>query len=508
MGSTDEPQGPKVFSRRDALKLGGLGVMAAGALTLVGCSTPDTTGGSAGGASSTTAATTPPAPSSGGLLLPTPIELRSTDGVLDVAFVAAPAMVPWQDGTRYALTYNGISPGPTLRARPGDVINVTLRNELDEPTNLHTHGLHVSPEGTSDNVFIMIEPGQEFSYRYEIPSDHPSGTFWYHPHHHGNTAQQLFGGMAGAIIIDDEIDDSGAMVNSSERMLILADPNIGDSPAVLDATMPERMQGRQGDAVLVNGVQSPTIAATTGTTERWRIVNTSPSRFYNLTVDGLTMVLVGTDQGRLRQPEPVDQIVLTPGQRAEVMVALTDPGTFTLVTTEVDRGSMSGGTLVPPAGTVTALLSVEVTGTSGAQAPPPPSQLDGPDERVDLSVDSTRSMSLGGSGMGMRSLVIDGQSFDMDVVNITTTLGTTERWTITNPSMMDHPFHIHVWPFKVVERSDGAPLDPGWRDTVNVPAGGSVSILMPFEDISGRTVYHCHILDHEDIGMMGVIEVV
>ena len=105
-------------------------------------------------------------------------------------------MVPWQDGTRYALTYNGISPGPTLRARPGDVINVTLRNELDEPTNLHTHGLHVSPEGTSDNVFIMIEPGQEFSYRYEIPSDHPSGTFWYHPHHHGNSgtaSRSIFG---------------------------------------------------------------------------------------------------------------------------------------------------------------------------------------------------------------------------------------------------------------------------------------------------------------------------
>ena len=115
-----------------------------------------------------------------------PSQLRSANGVLEVALTAAASMVPWGSGERYALTYNGSVPGPTLRLRPGDTLRVTLKNELDQATNLHTHGLHVSPDGNSDNVYLMIEPGQTFHYEYKIPANHPSGTFWYHPHHHGD----------------------------------------------------------------------------------------------------------------------------------------------------------------------------------------------------------------------------------------------------------------------------------------------------------------------------------
>jgi FtsP/CotA-like multicopper oxidase with cupredoxin domain len=111
-----------------------------------------------------------------------------------------------------------------------------------------------------------------------------------------------------------------------------------------------------------------------------------------------------------------------------------------------------------------------------------------------------------GMGMGTGALVIDGKGFAPDRTDINAKLGTTEEWTLRNNSMMDHPFHLHVWPFRVVSRSDGSP-DPGWRDTVNVPAGGNIVIRVPFTDTPGRTVYHCHILDHEDLGMMGVIDV-
>ena len=112
----------------------------------------------------------------------------------------------------------------------------------------------------------------------------------------------------------------------------------------------------------------------------------------------------------------------------------------------------------------------------------------------------------GGGGMG-RSFTINGKTFDPARTNITTNLGHVEEWTLTNTSTMDHPFHLHVWPFQVVARSDGAPITPGWKDTVNVPAGASVTVRVPLTDIAGRTVYHCHILDHEDLGMMGVIQV-
>ena len=160
-----------------------LGVLGAGAVTAVaaGCGLggdhgPSGESGGAGEVSSTT-----------GGALPVPPELHSNAGLLELELAAAPLMVPWNGGERYALAYNGSVPGPTLRVRPGDTLRITLRNGLDQPTNLHTHGLHVSPEGSSDNVFVMVDPGESHTYEYRIPAGHPAGLFWYHPHHHGRS---------------------------------------------------------------------------------------------------------------------------------------------------------------------------------------------------------------------------------------------------------------------------------------------------------------------------------
>ena len=158
-------------------------------------------------------------------------------------------MVPWRGGQRWALTYNGKTPGPTLRVRPGDRLRVTLSNRLDSPTNLHVHGLHVSPNAASDNVFVMIGPGEEHTYEYLIPADHPSGTFWYHPHHHGTVAEQVAAGMAGVIIIDDELDTLPPIANTTERIMVLSDPRIGTTSDVLRWSMMGMMQGRFGDGV-------------------------------------------------------------------------------------------------------------------------------------------------------------------------------------------------------------------------------------------------------------------
>jgi FtsP/CotA-like multicopper oxidase with cupredoxin domain len=487
-----------------------LGVLGVGAVTAVAASC-----GLGGGKGSPTASGSGGDYSSAaGATVPTPQELRSSNGLLELELAAAPVMLPWNDGERYALAYNGSVPGPTLRVRPGDTLRITLRNSLDQPTNLHTHGLHVSPVGDSDNVFVMVDPGESHTYEYRIPADHLSGLFWYHPHHHGQVAPQLSAGMVGAIVVSDAADDDPVLRGATERILVLSDPKIGPDAGVLDVSPTERQQGRQGDVVLLNGAYEPVVTAAAGSVERWRILNAGASRFYRLTTSGAPMMLIGSDQGLLEAPVAVTGLVLTPGQRADILVPIgTAP--VSLVADTIDRtmsmggmgrggmGMGSGGSTTTSAAPV-AVLTVNPTGSSAA---PTIGRLNVAQVRPSIeTVDERRAISFGAMSMGNAEFVIDGRSFDANRIDTAARLDTTEEWTITNNSMMDHPFHIHVWPFKVTSRSDGAP-DPGWRDTVNVPTGGSVTIRMPISDFGGTTVYHCHIVDHEDLGMMATIQV-
>lgn len=504
-----------------SVALGGLG--AVGALgPLSACSTGSTpdgapgAGGTAGGA-----------PSGSGPVFAPPAELRSVDGRLEVDLVAVPATVTTGVGERYALTYNGSVPGPTLRIRPGDDLVVTLENRLDQPTNLHTHGLHVSPDGDSDNIFVMVAPGERHTYRYAIPADHPGGTFWYHPHHHGDVARQLFGGMAGAIVVEDADDaPGGALAGTVERVLVLADPRAGDSAAALDATMMQKMLGREGDLPTVNGLVGPVLTARTGTVERWRLVNASPSRFYRLTLDGHPFHVVAADHGRFAEAVRTDEIRLVPGERLEVLVAVDTPGDVALRAHPVDRGGMGGmgsggrgGGMGNGAGGVAStavesvLLTLRSEGEVAAVAVP---TVIGSPTPLPTAADATRELVLsmamgpGGGGMGgggSERFMIDGRTFDGARTDITVRLGTVEDWTIRNTSPMDHPFHLHVWPFRVLGDGTDAGVSPGWKDTVNVPANGAVTVRVAFADIPGRAVYHCHILDHEDLGMMATIEV-
>ena len=505
------------LSRRRVLT--GLGV--GGALVAVGglaACTRDLTAGSGSGSTSEPGVT----PST----FTSPVERTSEAGRLDVTLVAASAMVTHGSGTRWALTYNGATPGPTLRVRPGDVLTVTLDNRLDAPTNLHTHGLHVSPEGDSDNVFVMVDPGQRHTYRYRIPDDHPSGTFWYHPHHHGQVDRHVFGGLAGVIIVEDEIDRLPALAAATSRVLVLADPNVGDSAAVLDVTMMQRMNGREGSAILVNGLAQPRLEARAGDVEHWRFVNASPSRYYALRLEGQQLQLIASDGGRLDAPHAIDELLLVPGERAEVLVPVT-AGTHALTSRTVARGGMGpsgqgggmggmgggmgrGGAAAGTGGS-TVLATLAVGDGPATPAPELPTTLRSLHEPSEADVSRTRdvtlsmNMGMGGSG-GDGQFLIDGRTFAADRVDITTRVGTTEDWVVRNTSTMDHPFHLHVWPFRVVARSDGAALPLGWKDTVNVPAGSSVRLRIPFRDIPGKAVYHCHILDHEDLGMMGIID--
>jgi len=260
-------------------------------------------------------------------------------------------------------------------------------------------------------VFARIEPGETRRYDYELPGDHPSGLFWYHPHQHGDVARQVGAGLVGAIIVEDALDDVDGIAATSERLWVLNDPSSADRTL----SGMDQMHGRAGPAVLVNGVSGPNVEATGGRTERWRIVNASASRPMPFAIDGLTMTLIGTDGGRLAEPLDVGGIVLVPGERAEVLITPTNPDmTYTVMG---DRP----------------LATLAVQGSASLRVPEVPA-LQRDSAAFDIGqVTTRRTLRLGAgmsggmmSGSSMMEFTIDDKTFDPDRVDISTTLGEVE----------------------------------------------------------------------------------
>ena len=445
-------------------------------------------------------------PGPAGQLLTQPTVLASRNGVLRVRLTAAADV--WLAGrhTR-ALGFNGTSPGPTLRVRPGDLLQVRLVNQLDQPTNLHTHGLHVSPEDHGDNPFVTIDPGATFDYTYRIPASHPAGTFWYHPHHHGHVADQIFGGLAGALLVDPGLD----LPVTRDRVLVITDTTLDAAGRVADVSAMDRMMGREGELVLVNGQHQPRIATTPGAAERWRIINGCTSRVLALRLDGHQLTQVALDGNFLPTPADRNLVVLAPGNRTDLIIRPTSSGQFALVTDPYNRGSagMMGGMGMGGDATSNRPITLATLAVTGPAAPPPslPAALPAPPTpQGPPSVRRELTFAMGMGPGGMR-FTIDGRTFDPTRDDHTARLGSTEDWTITNTSPMDHPFHLHVWPFHVLADSTQTSPTAILQDVVLIPARGWVRLRIPFTDYPGRSVYHCHILDHEDAGMMATVNV-
>jgi FtsP/CotA-like multicopper oxidase with cupredoxin domain len=500
---TDGLDSERRWTRRDVLIAAGAGTAAVIGGGLILWSTtqggaPSSTGGSSG---AEPPAPAPPGTTSSGTLRE-PEVLTSTDGRLDLTLTAALSGVVVAGGAVRALTYNGGLPGPTLRVHAGDRITLAFRNELDAPTNLHAHGLVVSPEGNGDNVFVMIDPGGSHDYEYVLGADHPPGVFWYHPHHHGSAAEQLFGGLYGAIIVEDETP----IPATRERLLLISDIAFDANGDVRAASRFDRMTGREGDLVMVNGQVGAALAANPGDRERWRMVNACSSRYLRLRLDGQRMQLLGVDSGRYDDPADVEEFMLTPGNRADLLVTAAE-GVSVLRTLPFDRGSTMMG--APPSTTTGAdLLTFSVEGAQAQAVDEVPTQAAQRDLRLEeVSGRRTLTLAMGGMGGmgGGASFTIDDRSFDEARIDTEVAHGAVEEWTIVNTSTMSHPFHLHVWPMQLVEVG-GAMVDVAdRRDVVEVPARSSTVVRIAFEGLTGKTVYHCHILDHEDNGMMGVI---
>ncbi len=404
--------------------------------------------------------------------------LMSVDGLLDVTLDAK----PMPEAGMGKVAYNGTIPGPTLRFRAGDTVRLKLTNNLQGPmTNMHVHGLHVSPEGNSDNIFQMVDNGESFQYEYRIPENHQPGTYWYHPHHHGDAQAQVNGGLTGAIVIEGAFDQVEGIEELPERLFVLQGPSSVNGEL----------------SYTVNGVVNPAVAMRPGQTQRWRLANTSANAYFNLSLDGHKLHQIATDGNPLPMVQSLDQILLGPGERSEVLVQGGDAGSYTLKSLE-----WGGPSQHQPSFTV---ATVTVSGSPMALMPLPEKLIQLPDlSQVEIA--QQREIIFQENRVAP-VFTINGATFDPDVVNTTVKLGTTEEWILRNTSPDAHPFHIHVEDFQVMS-IDGAPQPFSYHDTVNLPPRSSVVVRIPFLDFTGKFVYHCHILAHEDFGMMSVIEVV
>jgi FtsP/CotA-like multicopper oxidase with cupredoxin domain len=453
----------------------------------------------------------------------------SRDGLLELALNARVEPLTMGGQTSDLLTYGGRIPGPRLEARPGDTVRIRFTNNLAAPTNLHFHGLHVSPQGQADNPFLEIPPGDELTYEFTISSDHYGVLGYYHPHFHGYVAQQIFGGLGGNFVVRGALDEIPEIQAAQEEWIFLKDFDLSLPVNFPDPYFGVQMPGREGPLVTVNGQVNPTFSLPAGGLLRFRITNASTSRFYRLAMEDHPLHLIATDGGAIAQPMELDELLLSPGERAEVLVrGDRQPGQYRLLNLPYQRGGMGmmgsgmmGGGFGRGPGMGPGRGPGGRPGSPAPQAPqtlatiiyvgevdplPLPQQLIPVEALPAPQIVRQFTLNHGmapGRGMVFR---INGRAFEHGRVDTQVTLGTVEDWEIINTGVMDHPFHLHTNRFQLISRNGQPVGDRTWKDTVLVPTGETARVRVAFRDFPGRTVYHCHILDHEDLGMMGVIE--
>lgn len=437
---------------------------------------------------------------------------RRQRGRLDLDLVAAETPISIPGAPARALTYNGLLPGPLLEIEPGDTVQIRLHNRLNQPTNLHYHGLHIPPDGQADNVFLSVAPGATQTYNFRLPQQHPAGIFYYHPHHHGTVADQVFGGLGGALIVRGALDRIPEVAGAREEVLFLK-----DLPSEQGGDGTGLMLGREGSILTVNGRVQPELTAQAGELLRLRIINGSNARFWRLALEGHSFHLIATDGGALAAPVQVEELLLVPGERADVLVPVnTEGGQFRLVNRPYARarggmgmgmpmgmGMGMGFTQSAGTGQTTTIATLHTSGSQKPQTLPrrllPVVQLPEPVKQRRFVLNHGMT-----PGMGM-AFLINGRPYGHHRIDTRVQLGDTEEWELVNTGVMDHPFHAHINPMQVISRNGRAEPIAAWRDVVLVRAGETVRVRIRFDDFPGRTVYHCHILDHEEMGMMGTL---
>jgi FtsP/CotA-like multicopper oxidase with cupredoxin domain len=397
------------------------------------------------------------------------------DGVRRVLLRAA--ALPSQHPLARVLSaaYEESVPGPLLRLTPGRRTRVELVNDLaDQETSLHLHGLLLSPG--NDAPLLSVPPGGRHVYDVTLPES--AGTYWYHPHVHGIVEPQMRMGLTGAMVVDPE-HLPAPVDGTAEQLLVLTH--------LVDARH-----------VLVNGHRRPVVRPPAGRT-RLRIVNTGTFRSLSLQIvdQGTPLPLwrVASDAGWLERAVLQRGVTLPPAGRAEVLVDLP-PRACSLVA--LPRGGDSDG------GEVVVLATL--VGTAGTPAAPPTGALSAVPRLVAGPHVRHRRLVFGARADG-RSFTIDGRTFDHRRTDVKVPLGHTEVWHLVNTTELEHPFHLHSYPFQLLAVGGRRPRTPAWLDVAVIPPRATMSIGIPWHRYPGLTVFHCHNVIHEDAGMMATVRI-
>ena len=460
-------------------------------------------------------------------LLSSPPELHAKHHILSLTLHAAVA----SDG-KNSFYYDGQPNAPTLRLSPGDQLKITYINDLPvkaketcaitpcmDMTNLHFHGLEVSPDAPQDDVLgMMAAPGQTLRYTVQIPKDHPPGLYWYHTHPHGESHRQALDGMSGALVIEGIESYFPTLAGLPERVLVLRGRSIENDPQSADlkhrVELSSNVCGAESETpdeiFTLNGSVRPGIEIAPGERQFWRLVNASADRYLDLQLDGQTFEIVAMDGMPIAQHDPdhptrsADHVLLPPAGRLEAIVTGPAAGTpGRLVSRCVDTG---------PAGDPNpAMILADIVSRRAAESTPRVLESSRkPDlKTLDLAAEEkTPPRFIVTFTEDKKGFYINGEKFEPDAAPmVRAKVGTYQHWRIVNASAELHPMHIHQVHFLAYAENDKPIAQPLWLDTVNVPTGGSVDVIMDFTDpvIRGMSVFHCHLLNHEDKGMMAKI---
>jgi blue copper oxidase len=430
-----------------------------------------------------------------------------------LSLLAAPgSMAAGGSAEAAAWLFNGSSPGPTIRARLGEDARITLYNNLPEETIVHWHGLIV-PEEADGHPRHAIPSGA--SYDYAFPVQQRALTAWYHPHAHHRTAAQVHMGLAGFFIVSDEEEDALQLPDGPREILLMIQDRRVDGGASFDYSPSgdDLLTGMLGDTVFCNGTTAARLPVTADT-YRFRILNASQARVYQLALStGTPLTVIGNDGGLLPAAAEVESVYLGVGERVDLLADFSrlEVGRRLMLKSLPFSTPVSSGPF--PQGMELDVLELEVVGGTRSEGVVLPGTLSAVQQLPAGAAAGARTFeftSPGGSHHGTHR--INDSSFDMLRVDEQIPLGRLERWVFLNNSAIPHPVHLHGTHFQLLGRSGGRstiyPYERGWKDTVLLMPGEEVEALVRFDAYRGIFPLHCHNLQHEDLGMMLNVEVV
>jgi len=392
--------------------------------------------------------------------------------------------------------FNNQLPGPVLKARQGDTLVVNVINNLPESTMVHWHGIRLpaTMDGTGE-VQKPIAPGESFEYRFELPD---AGTFWYHSHQ--NETVQMERGMYGGIVVEAE---KGPIIDN-DRILLLDDMKLTNENDFKKhgavGRWIERHDGREGSTNLINGKESMTLHMHAGQVERWRIVNAASARYFRLSLEGRPFIIIGTDGGLLEMARTETELLITPGERFDILVGpFEEWETFHIETLPYNRI-----TFLRPRKHTYARVHVMEKKASIAVIPEVLSTIE-PLAPQDATISRKVNLAVEPSLKRGIDFTVNHKMHGLDEPVM---VGDLQVWEISNTSLMDHPFHLHGFFFQVLEENGKAPEYKAWKDTINLKPKSKIKIAWTPDNRPGRWMYHCHILEHHAVGMMANFEVI